>query len=189
MATIEFLYDYASPFSFLANELVARRLVGATLEYRPVYLRGFEMFAKGPPYTAPKMSYLMLDLRRCAAEEAIEMRMPSRFPVNGLYALRGALVARRDGCFDAYHTAMFRAAWQQGRDISTREGVAAVATELGLSGVASALDDAAIKDALRVDTEAAVKRGVFGVPTFYVDGEMFWGHDRMHQVARAAGLT
>src|SRR5262252_3043552 len=134
MATIEFLYDYASPFSFLANELAPHRLSGATIEYRPIYLRGFELFAKGPPYTAAKMAYMLVDLRRCAAEHAIEMRFPPTFPINGLYALRGALAARRDGCFDAYHTAMFRAAWQQGREISTREAVAAFATELGLAG-------------------------------------------------------
>jgi len=183
---IEFLYDYASPFSFLANELVGKRFPGVAIEYRPVYLRGFELFVKGLPYTSAKMMYLANDLRRCAAEEGIEVRMPTKFPINGLYALRGALAARREGCFDAYHLAMFRAAWQQGRDISSRDAVAAFATELGMPAVAAALDDAALKDKLRVDTEAAAKRGVFGVPTFFVGAEMFWGHDRMHQVARAA---
>ena len=182
---IEFLYDYASPFSFLANELVAKRFPGASIDYHPIYLRGFELFAKGLPYPATKLAYLMQALRRCAAENAIEVRLPAKFPVNGLYALRGALAAKREGCFDAYHTAMFRAAWQTGRDISSREAVAAIANELEMPAVAAALDDTALKDQLRTDTEAAAKRGAFGVPTFFVGTELFWGHDRMHQVARA----
>jgi 2-hydroxychromene-2-carboxylate isomerase len=57
---------------------------------------------------------------------------------------------------------------------------------LGLGDLVAALDDASIKDELRTATEAAARRGVFGVPTFLVGGELYWGHDRMHQVARAA---
>jgi len=186
--TVEFLFDYASPYSFLANETLGAKLPGVTIDYRPVYLRGFEAFAKGIPFTAHKLAFLIQDIRRCAAELGLELRVPAAFPVNGLYALRGAMVARREGKFAAYHAAMFRATWQLGRDISRKESVAALATELGFPEVAAALDDPALKDELRANTDAAIARGAFGVPTFFVGPELFWGHDRMHQVARAAGV-
>lgn len=184
MAAVEFLYDYASPYSFLASATLATAFPGASIEYRPVYLRGFESFATGIPYSAQKLAYLFVDMRRCAAEAGLDIRIPTGFPINGLYALRGAIAAQRAGKFAAYHEAMFQAAWQRGRDISQKESVAALATELGLPEVAESLDDPTIKDELRAATDAAKKRGVFGVPTFFVGAEMFWGADRMYQVAK-----
>lgn len=183
------LFDYASPYAFLANESLATQLPGITVEHRPVYLRGFDAFKTGIPYSAPKLAWVIQDLRRCAEELAIPFRVPAAFPVNGLYALRGAIAARRANRFDAYHTAMFRAVWQQARDISSKAAVAALASELGIPEIADALDEPSIKDELRANTDAAIQRGVFGVPTFFVascPNEVFWGHDRMHQVARAA---
>lgn len=184
MSAVEFLYDYASPYSFLANETLGAKLPSAEIVFRPVYLRGFDSFAKGIPFTPPKLSYLIVDLRRCAGELGLEMRIPTTFPVNGLYALRGAIAAQRAGNFAAYHTAVFRATWQRGRDISRKESLAALATELGFPDIAAQLDDPSIKDELKANTDAAIKRGAFGVPTFFVGPEMFWGHDRMHQVAK-----
>jgi 2-hydroxychromene-2-carboxylate isomerase len=184
MISVEFLFDYASPYSFLANETLGAKLPGAAIEYRPVYLRGFEAFAKTIPFSASKLAYMILDLRRCAAELGIELRVPNQFPVNGVYALRGALVAKRAGRFAAYHPAMFRAVWQHARDVSTSAAVAALATELGFPEVAAGIDDATIKDELRTNTEAAIKRGAFGLPAFFVGAEMYWGHDRMDQVVR-----
>ena len=184
MISVEFLFDYASPYSFLANETLGAKLPDAEIVYRPVYLRGFEAFAKAIPFTAQKLAYMILDLRRCAAAANVELRVPNQFPVNGVYALRGALVAQRAGRFAAYHTAMFRAVWQHARDVSTSAAVSALATELGFPEVASSIDDATIKDELRANTEAAIKRGAFGLPAFFVGAEMYWGHDRMDQVAR-----
>jgi 2-hydroxychromene-2-carboxylate isomerase len=185
MSRVEFLFDYASPHAFLASVSLGAKLPNAEIEYRPVYLRGFESFSKGIPFSAPRIAYMMVDLQRCAADCGVEIRMPAAFPVNGLYALRGAIAAQRAGKLAVYHDVMFQAVWQRGRDISQKETVAAIAAELGLPEVAGALDDPSIKEELRKSTEAAAKRGVFGVPTFFVGAEMFWGHDRMHHVARA----
>jgi 2-hydroxychromene-2-carboxylate isomerase len=184
MISVEFLFDYASPYSFLANETLGAKLPGADIIYRPVYLRGFEAFARAIPFSAQKLAYMILDLRRCAAEAGVELRVPNQFPVIGVYALRGALVAQRAGRFAAYHTAMFRAVWQHARDVSTSAAVSALATELGFPEIASSIDDATIKDELRANTEAAIRRGAFGLPAFFVGAEMYWGHDRMDQVAR-----
>jgi 2-hydroxychromene-2-carboxylate isomerase len=185
---VEFLFDYASPYSYLANELLAKALPGTSLIYRPTYLRAFDAFAKGIPFSAAKLMWMVKDLQRCAAEHDVTFAMPPTFPVNGLYALRGALAAQHAGVFERYHTPMFRAVWREGRESSTKDGAAAIIRDLGLSELVPALDDPAIKEELKTASDGAAKRGVFGVPTFFAGGELFWGHDRLHQVARAAGI-
>jgi 2-hydroxychromene-2-carboxylate isomerase len=185
--TVALYFDYASPWAYLAAELLERRLPGVAIDHRPVYLRGLESFAQGIPYTALKLRYIGLDLTRVAAHEQVPIRVPSVFPLNGLYALRGALHTLAHGGFADYHRALFRAAWRDDRDVSSREVVLAVAREAGQDSTAfaRALDDPAIKERLKVETAAAAERGVFGVPTFVVGDELFWGQDRMDYVARA----
>ncbi len=189
MSDIDFYFDYASPWSYLASELVARQLPGAPIRHKPIYLRGLEAFASGIPYGPDKLSYLARDLSRCAAYEGIALTPPASFPINGIHALRGALVAEREGALPRYHEAMFRSAWRDQRDISDKLVVAAIAKEVGVPAVADALDDPSIKESLKARTEAAKSAGVFGVPTFVVAGELFWGHDRMGYVARAAAAA
>jgi 2-hydroxychromene-2-carboxylate isomerase len=184
-AKVQFYFDYASPWAFLADRLLARRLDGATVEHVPMYLRGVDTFARGLPYSPAKLQYLLRDFARCSAHESVAVKFPSVFPVNGLYALRGAIVAQRLDSFAAYHAAVFDAVWAQGRDLSTREAVAALAREIGLQAVAEGMEEPEVKEALRNNTDAAIARGVFGVPSFFVGDELFWGHDRLGYVARA----
>ena len=80
---------------------------------------------------------------------------------------------------------MFRAAWLESRDVGSAASVAEIARGLALPEVADGLEDPTIKAELRQATDAAAKRGVFGVPTFFVGSDMFWGHDRMDYVGRA----
>lgn len=185
-AAVELFYDYASPWSYLADATYARKLPGVLVELRPVFVRGFESFASGLPYGAAKMQYLARDFVRCTEHEGVPFAPPSTFPINGLYALRGALVAEREGRFSDYHAAMFHAAWRDARDVSQKESVAEIARAIGIPAVADGLDDPWAKSELRARTDAAAALGVFGVPTFAVGGELFWGHDRMDYVARAA---
>jgi 2-hydroxychromene-2-carboxylate isomerase len=191
MAPIDFLFDYASPFAYLATELLPRRLAGADLRFVPIYLRGLETFAKGLPYNANKLRYVSMDLQRCADHEGIPLRVPPVFPINGLASVRGALAAQELGGFPAYHTAMFHAAWRDGRNIGDKAVVLAIAAEAGLDRdrFAALVETPETKDRLKTATAAAEARGAFGVPTFFVGEQMFWGHDRMDFVARAAGLA
>jgi 2-hydroxychromene-2-carboxylate isomerase len=185
-APVDFYFDYASPWSYLADATVARHFDVARVRYMPVYLRGFDAFKGGVPYGPAKLTYLLKDMIRSAAHLEVPVAMPPVFPINGVHALRGALAAQRGGGFAAYHAAMFRAAWTERRDVSSKDVVAAVAREAGAPAAADGLDDPAIKDALRAQTEHAVARGAFGVPTFFVGEEMYWGHDRMHFAAAEA---
>jgi 2-hydroxychromene-2-carboxylate isomerase len=189
MKTIEFFYDYASPWSYLAEKLAPRVFEGLTVVRRPTYLRAFETFAGGVPYSAAKMQYLIRDLTRCAEHEGIPLAPPASFPVHGLYGLRGALVAEKEESaedFARYNVAVFDATWRDSREVSKKETIAEIARELGLPRVAAGLDEPWVKAELKARSDAALARGLFGVPSFVVGDELFWGHDRMDYVRRAA---
>lgn len=185
-APVSFLYDYASPFSYIASVLIERGALGA-VDYQPIYLRGLEMFSQAVPYSGGKLAYLMADLKRVAAHHRIPLEPPASFPVNGLYALRGALVALGTERFADYHRRAFAAVWGEGRELGNAAAVVELAREAGFSAddFATRAASPEIKDELRQRTERAADRGVFGVPAFFVGDELFWGHDRMDYVARA----
>lgn len=186
--TVDFYFDYASPWAYVANELVTRKLPGVTIVHRPIYLRGLETFSQGVPYGSAKLAYLTRDLQRCADYEGVPLTPPASFPINGIHALRAAYVALDSGGFDRFHRAAFRGAWAEGRDISEPSVVAAILADAIGSTAAVALESMtaqAVKDRVRAATDEAVARGVFGTPTFFVNDEMFWGHDRMDYVGRA----
>ena len=188
-AEILFYFDYASPWSYLANAIYTKKLPGIRVSLQPVFVRGFESFATGLPYGAAKMEYLARDFVRCTEHEGVPVAPPLTFPMNGLHALRGALVAEREGKLAEYHAAMFDAAWRESREVSTKESVIAIARAIGLAAIADGLDDPWAKNELRARTDAAAARGIFGVPTFVVGDELFWGHDRLDYVARAAARS
>jgi 2-hydroxychromene-2-carboxylate isomerase len=182
-------YDYASPWAFIATEIIERKLPGVPLTWVPTYLRGLESFATGIPYSSSKLTYITRDLVRVAEHEKVNLKPPATFPIDGLSTLRAAIVAEERGVFDRYHRAAFRAAWSEQRDVSNRAVAAALLAEAIGSTAAeaeAAMADSAVKTKLRENTERAAARGVFGVPTFFVGDEMFWGHDRMDYVLRAA---
>lgn len=189
MKRVEAYFDYASPWAYLASEIAERKLPGVTVDWRPIYLRGVETFAHGLPYGSAKLAYITRDIVRCAEHEGVTLTAPAKFPIDGLHAVRGGIVAKQRGAFERYHRIMFRAAWAKQRDISDKTVVAALLAEaigMNIADADAALADPALKARLREDTEHAVARGLFGVPSFFVGDEMFWGHDRMEYVLRAA---
>ncbi len=189
MKPVVFHYDYASPWSYLASELAPTRLAGLEVRWAPIYLRGLPAFATGIPYDGPKLEYLMKDLQRCAAHEGVPLAAPATFPLNGLHALRVAIAARARGKFDEVHWALMRATWAESKDVNDPAvvlDVACAATGLDRAELAAAATSAEVKGELRASTERALAEGIFGVPALVVDGELFWGHDRMDYAARAA---
>jgi 2-hydroxychromene-2-carboxylate isomerase len=188
MKSVDIYFDYASPWAYIADEIVARRLPGIAVTHHPIYLRGLETFSKGLPYTGAKLHYLVRDFTRVAEHEGVKLAPPASFPVDGLQALRAAYVARDSGAFDRYHRATFRAVWAEQRDVGQKDVVARLLAEAIGADERTALEAMGapeIKARLRATTTQAEARGVFGAPTFFVGDEMFWGHDRFDYVARA----
>jgi 2-hydroxychromene-2-carboxylate isomerase len=188
---IEFFFDYASTYSYLAHREIERLAAskGAELVFRPMVL-GFVFKATGnsmPASVPAKATYMGHDVQRWARHYGLPFRMPSAFPVNTIRALRTAVAALEEGTFPAYHHAVMEAYWANNRDIGDLETLAAVVREAGLEGdrLVARAEEPAIKEGLKANTDDAIGRGVFGAPTFFVGDRMFWGNDRLHFVAEA----
>jgi 2-hydroxychromene-2-carboxylate isomerase len=190
---IDFYFDFSSPYSYLAAEqieAIAGRH-GRSVAFRPILLGAVFKASGSAPLTeqyAPKARYSVHDFERSARFVGVRYRHPSKFPIGAIAASRAVLWLQRNQPDKAnpFVLAVFRAFFQDDRDISDAAVVAQIAQSLGIDG--TRLLDAAqapdIKDALRKQVEDAVALGVFGAPTIVVDGEMFWGNDRLPQVER-----
>jgi len=184
--TIEFFWDPASTYSYLAAtqiEALAARC-GATVEWRPFLLgKVFQATGNQMPAALPaKGKYLFRDASLWARYYRVPFSMPKIFPLNSVLASRACLAAAQSGKGVEFSLALLKAYWAEGQDPSQPEVVAAIAASVGLDGAAllAAAQEPAIKDALRINTEEAVKRGAFGAPTLYVGEQMFWGNDRLN---------
>jgi len=191
--TVEFFFDLGSPASYLAwtqlPGICARH--DATLRYRPMLLGGvFQATGNASPAAVPaKARHTMIDMQRFARRYGVTMHFNPYFPINTLTLMRGAIGVqlRQPERFEAYLDAMFRALWQDKRNLGDPAVVAAVLQETGFDPQAllALVGDQEVKDALKAATEEAVKRGVFGAPTCFVGEEMYFGQDRLDFVEEA----
>jgi 2-hydroxychromene-2-carboxylate isomerase len=192
--TVEFYFDFGSPTAYLAHTQMPGlgERTGARVLYRPLALGAvFKITGNTSPGAVPaKAVYLKtLDLPRYVRRYGVPFAFPPGFPINTKHLMRGAVAAAEDGGFAAYVDAVFRALWVEARDMTDPAVVAEVLTAAGLDATrfAERIQDDAVKQALIKATEEAVERGVFGAPTFFVDGEMYFGQDRLEFVEEAAG--
>ncbi len=191
--SVEFLFDVGSPYSYLAYHALPAiaRAAGAEIVWRPILLGAIIKTTGGhSPFEVPaKMRWVEQDLERCAAALAVPFRLNPHFPVNTLVAMRIAtgLQAQRPADFPAWVEASFRAMWAEGRNLADPTELAAVIRAAGFDDqeLLALASQQAVKDKLRSDSEAAIARGVFGAPTFFVGELMYWGNDRLDQVALA----
>jgi len=196
-APIDFYFEFASPYGYLAStriDAIAARH-GRTVCWHPIMLgAAFKVTGAQPIVHMPlKGDYMMRDLPRFARLLGVPFMAPPVMPANSLAASRACIWLEQDdpAKAKALAQAVFDAHWGAGRDIGSPEDIADIAAPLGIERTAllGAVADQAIKDRLKQATEAAIERGVFGSPFFLVDGEPFWGADRLDQVERwlAAG--
>ena len=183
--TLEFYFDYGSPYSYLADtqvEAIARR-AGASLERKPMLLGGvFKATGNASPMTVElKSKWTAFDMPMWARHYGVPFNRNPHFPVNTLALMRGAAAAQIDGSFERYHPAMYNAMWVDGRNLNDIKEVAAVLTAAGLDAArfGQRIQDQDVKDRLKETTEGAVARGVFGAPTMFVGDKMFFGNDRL----------
>lgn len=186
-ATVDFFYDFASPYSCL-SALRIRALAGASgvsFRWRPFLLGPIfraEGFNDSPLNLFPlRGAYARVDVARRARRHGFEVRFPSSFPRNSVLVSRVALVALSEGWGEAFSEAVYRAEFREDADISSLEVVGGLVSALGQSAprVLAAAQTPEVKGALRAQTEAARAAGIFGAPSFLTRGELFWGDDRL----------
>lgn len=193
---IDFIFDFGSPNAYLAWKVlptVAARN-GAAVNLVPCLLGGiFKATNNRSPVEAfgevkGKLAYEALETRRYVAKHGLSAYRPNpHFPVNTLLIMRGLIAARRQGVGERYLEAVLAAMWEQGEKMDDPAVAARVLTVAGLDAraILEATQDPGVKAELVANTEAAVARGVFGIPTCFVGDEMFFGKDRLGQVEEA----
>ena len=188
---VDFFFDLSSPYSYLAAtqiEAIAKKH-GATLSWKPMVLAAvFKATGNTMPVTvAAKGPWMWKDLNRWAKQYGVGFNMTSRFPFNAIKPERLVIAADREGKAGAAALAAFRGLWIDDKDIASDSELRAIASSIGMDPDAAmkAIEEPAIKDQLRANTDEAVKRGAFGAPAIFVGDELFWGNDRLHHVEAA----
>jgi 2-hydroxychromene-2-carboxylate isomerase len=183
--TLEFYYDYGSPYSYLADtqvETIAKR-AGAALVRKPMLLGGvFKATGNASPMTVEaKARWATADMPMWAKHYGVPFQPNPFFPVNTLTLMRGAAAAQIDGLFERYHPAIYKAMWVDSRNLNDMAVIVEVLGEAGLDAgtIAGRTQDPDVKDRLKATTDEAVARGVFGAPTCFVGDMMFFGNDRL----------
>jgi 2-hydroxychromene-2-carboxylate isomerase len=188
---IEFFFDFSSPYGYLASrkidELGAR--FGRQVVWKPILLGAiFKLTGGAPLTTIPiKADYVQRDFTRFARLLDVPFKMPATFPFSSIHAVRAFWwMEGRDakGAHDLVRH-LYNKAFT-GHDISSAQAVAWMAAEIGIDSAAllAGIETAEVKDRTRAESDAAIARGIFGSPYIVVDGEPFWGADRLDQVAK-----
>ncbi len=194
--TIEFIFDFASPNAYLAYRALPPILerTGATLAITPCLLGGiFKATGNKAPMIAfapikGKFEYEQLELRRFVARHKLDkFRLNPHFPVNSLMLMRGLIAAQERGYETEYLEMGLEGMWEEGLKLDDPQVLAGAIGAAGLDSVSlmALAQTEAVKQKLADNTAAAVARGVFGIPTFFVGEEMFFGKERLGQVEEA----
>jgi 2-hydroxychromene-2-carboxylate isomerase len=186
MKHIDFYFDPISPFAYLAFEQLPQALEGISysVDYRPVLFAGLlaHWGQKGPAEIEPKRAWTFRHIHWMAQRHGIAMQTPAQHPFNPLALLRLALACTSQGRTPNRYVCeqVFRHVWRGAAAPNDPQRLTALQQQL-----APPRDPAsdAVKQELREATAAAVAKGVFGVPTFEVDGRMFWGFDSLDMLA------
>lgn len=191
--SVDFYYDYGSPAAYLAWTQMDRiaAATGATVNRLPVVLGAvFKATGNSAPITVPlKGRYLFTDLKRWAAHWGVALKFNPNFPINtiNLMKLAHGVKLRQPEKLAALDAAVFRAIWVDALNLNDAAVCSDMLAAAGFPAdeVSALIADDEVRAGVRAVTEEAVARGMFGAPTFFVNGEMYWGQDRLFMVEAA----
>ena len=200
-AMIEFFFDCSSPWSYLAFRNIQPRAAGQhiSISWRPVLVGGIfntvnqRMYAGREDMNSPRNRYMLKDLQDCARQAGVMIEFPPKvFPVNSVKVMRGCLWLAENSVTSQKLTdfieATFAAYFTQQADISQDDVIARIASQCGIdpAELAAGILQSAIKAQLKSNTDEAIARGAFGVPTLFVGPDMYFGNDRVDLAMAAA---
>jgi 2-hydroxychromene-2-carboxylate isomerase len=196
MTTVEFFFDYSSPWTYFACDRIEEFCEKNKVElvWKPFLVGGVfnkvnpSVYQRRENPVPPKDNYYRKDMYDWARMQGIDMIKPSIFPLNSVKALRGAFVAIDEGKISAYSAGCFKAYWTNDQDISQEDILRPIAEVAGMDGEAFMvkITEEPIKRKLFETTDEIITRGGFGSPTFFLDkDDMYFGNDRL-EVMQAA---
>lgn len=193
--SVEFFFDLGSPTTYLAYTQLPTLCAqtNSQLIYRPMLLGGvFKATGNASPVTVPaKGPYLFKDLNRFANRYGVDFKLNPHFPINTLLLMRAVtgMQLHHPERFEAFIDCLFRALWVDGRNLNDPATVAEVLNQghFDPDHVLALASNEQVKEALKITTEEAIKRGVFGAPSMFVGDELFFGQDRLDFVREALG--
>ncbi len=190
-APVEFWFEFSSPYGYIGAERISAVAGGRPITWRPFLLGAVFKVTGAKPLVGqgePKDSYFRRDFVRTAAFYGLTVKMPDRFPFAAIAATRACYWAEAHAPerMGDLALALYRACYRDGQSITDTEVIASIATSTGLDGAALAagLSEPAIKQRAIDAADQALAAGVFGSPFVTIDGERFWGSDRLDQVER-----
>jgi len=180
--SIDFYFDFISPYSYLAHKKIINLNLRNIFNYKAILLGGLHNLAEvtPPAFNERKMKNMKDDCILIAKKNEISFKWNEKFPINSLYLMRGFLIVDDnkkntfiDLCFDAY--------WKDNLDISTEKNMQKILTDCAIDRTffEKSIKEQKIKDKLKDLTSEAFKLDVFGAPTFLVNNKLFWGQDRL----------
>ena len=190
---LDLYYDFGSPNAYFAREVLkaVSAQTGLMVIEHPVLIGGiFKLTHNQPPWQAfggcaQKMAYMQLEIKRFVEDhKLVNFRFNSAFPVNTLLAMQTAIAAQKAGVHDRFVGPVFKAMWEDNKNISIDEVLIGVLDDAGLDGstLVAAAQDPDVKQGLMDATQAVVDRGAFGLPTFFLGDDMYFGKDRVHVI-------
>lgn len=200
MTQVDFIFDFASPNAYFCHKVlpqIAAR-TGARFNYVPTLLGGlFKLTGNQAPMIAfggipNKMAYEQLETVRFLNDHKLtDFKLNASFPINTLLIMRGLIAAENAGVKDTYIDVVLKGMWEDDQKMDDPAVVLSVLNAGGLDGEAllAATQDPDVKAKLIENTQAAADRGAFGIPSFYVGEELFFGKDRLAQVEAAILAT
>jgi 2-hydroxychromene-2-carboxylate isomerase len=186
-APVDFYFDFSSPYGYIASHLAEdfEKRIGRPLKWRPILLgASFKIMGQQPLVDVPlKGDYSRRDFARSARLHKVPYKEPAKFPIGSVAAMRAFywLEDRDPAKARALAKKLYAAYFAEGKDIGSAAAVVEIAQSVGIDGasLAAALEDPEVKDRAKRESDAAIAAGVFGSPFLIVDGEAFWGVDRM----------
>jgi 2-hydroxychromene-2-carboxylate isomerase len=194
-APVDFYFEFSSPYGYIASRLAEdlEQRIARPLRWRPILLGPiFKLTGQAPLTQLPmKGPYAQKDFSRTARLHKLPYRHPDAFPIGTVAACRAFywMHDRDPAAARALAKALYRAYFEENRDIGSAPGVIEVAREAGFdpAALSAALEDPAVKERVKREEDAAIAAGVFGSPFFIVDGEPFWGVDRIPMLEQWIG--
>ena len=179
--SIDFYFDFISPYSYLAHKKI-KKIKNFNFNYKPLLVGGLHKLQgiTAPAFIEPKLKHMKSDCNLIAKKNKSDFVWNSKFPINSLNIMRGYLFINNENK-DLYLNIIFDAYWKYNLDTSNEEVLKALLKKckIGSIGFFEGIKDPKIKEELKNTTQVAHKKEIFGVPTFIVNEKIFWGQDRL----------